>query len=252
MKYRLISTQKPISLTFYIKEISILVIYNQLTVDNIRNMEKVVILARVSTDKQDYERQVNELTDYCRKMDWEVEKVFTNKVSGAKKNEEREEMQELISYVNSHQIRRVVCLEISRMGRNTLEALKVIQILNEHKVSLYVKNYNLETLDSEGRVNPVASLICTILLEVAAMERLTIKERMASGRDQYIEKCRREGIKMGRPSTYRKSIDEYKKQYQREFSLIRKGLSLANISAITGTSISTIQKLRIMVKEGRG
>ena len=118
-------------------------------------MEKVVILARVSTDKQDYERQVNELTDYCRKMDWKVEKVFTNKVSGAKKNEEREEIQELISYVNSNQIRRVVCLEISRMGRNTLEALKVIQILNEHKVSLYVKNYNLETLDSEGRVNPV-------------------------------------------------------------------------------------------------
>ena len=215
-------------------------------------MEKVVILARVSTDKQDYERQVNELTDYCRKMDWKVEKVFTNKVSGAKKNEEREEIQELISYVNSNQIRRVVCLEISRMGRNTLEALKVIQILNKHKVSLYVKNYNLETLDSEGKVNPVASLICTILLEVAAMERLTIKERMESGRRQYIEKCRREGIKMGRPSTYRKSIDEYKKQYQREFSLIRKGLSLANISAITGTSISTIQKLRIMVKEGRG
>ena len=211
-------------------------------------MEKVVILARVSTDKQDYERQVNELTDYCRKMDWEVEKVFTNKVSGAKKNEEREEIQELISYVNYNQIRRVVCLEISRMGRNTLEALKVIQILNEHKVSLYVKNYNLETLDSEGKVNPVASLICTILLEVAAMERLTIKERMASGRDQYIEKCRREGIKMGRPSTYRKSIDEYKKQYQREFSLIRKGLSLANISTITGTSINTIRKIKEVMK----
>ena len=112
-------------------------------------MEKVVILARVSTDKQDYERQVNELTDYCRKMDWEVEKVFTNKVSGAKKNEEREEIQELISYVNSNQIRRVVCLEISRMGRNTLEALKVIQILNEHKVSLYVKNYNLYLSSSQ-------------------------------------------------------------------------------------------------------
>ena len=211
-------------------------------------MEKVVILARVSTDKQDYERQVNELTDYCRKMDWKVEKVFTNKVSGAKKNEEREEIQELISYVNSNQIRRVVCLEISRMGRNTLEALKVIQILNEHKVSLYVKNYNLETLDSEGKVNPVASLICTILLEVAAMERLTIKERMASGRDQYIEKCRRDGIKMGRPSTYRKSDEEYKKQYQREISLIRKGLSLANISAITGTSINTIRKIKEVMK----
>ena len=214
-------------------------------------MEKVVILARVSTDKQEYERQITELAEHCRKMDWEVVRIFANKVSGAKTNEEREEIQELIEFVKTHQIQRVVCLEISRMGRNTLEALKVIQLLNEHKVCLYVKNYNLETLDSEGKVNPVASLICTILLEIAQMERLTIKERMASGRKQYIEKCRREGIKMGRPETYRKSIEEYKKQYQKESSLIRKGLSLANISAITGTSINTIRKVRILVREGR-
>lgn len=214
-------------------------------------MEKAVILARVSTDKQEYERQITELAEYCRKMGWEVVRIFANKVSGAKTNEEREEIQELIEFVKTHQIQRVVCLEISRMGRNTLEALKVIQLLNEHKVSLYVKNYNLETLDSEGKVNPVASLICTILLEIAQMERLTIKERMASGRKQYIDRCRREGIKMGRPETYRKSIEEYKKQYQKEISLIRKGLSLVNISAITGTSINTIRKVRILVREGR-
>ena len=207
-------------------------------------MEKVVILARVSTDKQEYERQINELTEYCRKMNWQVEKVFANKISGAVKNEEREEIVELIEYVKSNDICRMVCLEISRVGRNTLEALKIIQTLNENGVSLYVKNYNLETLDSDGKVNPVASLICTILLEVASMERLTIKERMASGRKQYIERCRRDGIKMGRPSTYRKSDDEYRKQYQRELSLIRKGLSLANISAITGTSINTIRKIK--------
>ena len=210
-------------------------------------MEKVVILARVSTDKQEYQRRITELTEHCRKMDWEVVRIFANKVSGAKSNEDRTEIQELIEFVKTNQIQRVVCLEISRMGRNTLEALKVIQLLNEHKVSLYVKNYNLETLDSEGRVNPVASLICTILLEIAQMERLTIKERMASGRKQYIEKCRREGIKMGRPSTYRKSDDEYRKQYQREILLIRKGLSLANISAITGTSINTIRKMKDVI-----
>ena len=210
-------------------------------------MEKVVILARVSTDKQDYDRQVNELTTYCQKMNWEISRVFANKVSGNATNEEREEIQELVEFVKSNRVQRVVCLEISRMGRNTLEALKVIQFLNENKVSLYVKNYNLETLDSNGNVNPVASLICTILLEISQMERLTIKERMASGRRQYIERCRREGIKMGRPSTYKKSLDEYKKQYQRELSLIRKGLSLANISAITGTSINTIRKIKEVV-----
>lgn len=210
-------------------------------------MEQVVILARVSTDKQEYERQINELTDYCRQRDWEIVKVFANKVSGAAKNEQRTEIQELVEYAKSHQISRVVCLEISRVGRNTLEALKVIQLLNENRVSLFVKNYNLETLNEDGNVNPIASLICTILLEIASMERLTIKERMASGRRQYIEKCRREGIKMGRPSTYRKSDEEYRQQYQKEISLIRKGLSLANISAITGTSINTIRRVKGIV-----
>lgn len=211
-------------------------------------MERVVILARVSTDKQEYERQINELSDYCRKMNWSVEKIFANKICGAARNEEREEITELINYVKTTDIRRVVYLEISRVGRNTLEALKVIQILNENKVSLFVKNYNIETLDADGSVNPIATLICTILLEIASMERLTIKERMASGRKQYIKKCRREGIKMGRPASYRKSNEEYKKQYQREISLIRKGLSLANISAITGTSINTIRKVKSVLK----
>lgn len=207
-------------------------------------MNKVVILARVSTDKQQYERQIVELTDYCGRMGWEVAEVFANKVSGALRMEERKEIQNLVAYVKENRIKRVVCLEISRIGRNTLEALKVIQFLTDNGVSLYVKNYNLETLDGNGRINPIANLICTILLEIASMERLTIRERMESGRKQYIERCRKEGVKMGRPSTYRKSKEEYKEQYPKEISLIRKGLSLKNISAITGTAINTIRKIR--------
>lgn len=76
------------------------------------------------------------------------------------------------------------------------------------------------------------------------MERLTIKERMESGRNQYIAKCREQGIKMGRPSTYRKSDESYKDQYQKEIGLLRKGISLRNVNAITGTSIGTLQRLK--------
>ena len=207
-------------------------------------MDKVVILARVSTDKQEYQRQINELTDYCRRVGWSVEAVFSNKVSGTKRMEERSEIMEMIAYVKANSISKVVCLEISRLGRNTLEALKVIQVLNENGVSLFVKNYNLETLNPDGKVNPVASLICTILLEIASMERLTIKERMASGRDQYIAKCRKDGVKMGRPATYHKSEDTYKQQYSKELTLLKKGISLRNIAAITGTSVNTLRKLK--------
>lgn len=206
-------------------------------------MDKVVILARVSTQAQDYQRQVTELQEYCDRAGWEVNRVFANKVSGAKAVTERAEIVEMVEYIKSNDVKRVVCLEISRLGRNTLEALKVINYLNENGVSLYVKNYNLETL-IDGKVNPVASLICTILLEIASMERLTIKERMTSGRNQYIAKCKEQGIKMGRPSSYRKSDASYKEQYGKEISLLKKGISLRNVSQLTGTSVNTLRKLR--------
>lgn len=204
---------------------------------------RVVILARVSTDKQLYERQVVEMEQYCKSVGWDVAKIFANKVSGAKKNEDRPEIMEMLQYIEQNNIDKVCVLEISRLGRNTLEALKVIELLNERKVCLYIKNYNLETLDSEGNVNPITSLICTILLEISSMERHTIIERMSSGRDQYIAKCRKDGIKMGRPATYRKSDDAMKEEYRKEISLLKQGLSLRQINGLTGTSIMTIRKL---------
>ena len=205
----------------------------------------VVLLCRVSTNQQDYQRQVTELTQFCQSQGWNVSSIFANKVSGAKKIEERTEILEMIDYIRNNYVDKVVVLEISRLGRNTLEALKVIQMLNEQGICLYVKNYNLETIIN-GKVNPVASLICTILLEIAQMERLTIAERMTSGRNQYIAKCRENGIKMGRPNTYRKADNESKEQYKKEISLLKQGMSLRNASAITGTSIMTLRKLKSM------
>lgn len=207
-------------------------------------MDKVVILGRVSTDKQDYQRQVVELQEYCNKVGWEVVGVFANKVSGAKTIEERSELQDMLQFIKENEIDRVVCLEVSRLGRNTLESLKVIQMLNENQVSLFIKNYNIETLNEDGKVNPVASLITTILLEIASMERLTIRERMKSGQQQYIARCRKEGVKMGRSEGYRKSYDSYKEQYSKEISLLRKGISLRNVQGITGTSINTLRKIK--------
>lgn len=209
-------------------------------------MNKVVILGRVSTDKQDYQRQIVELQEYCNKVGWEVVKVFANKVSGAKTIEERSELQDMLQFIKENEISRVVCLEVSRLGRNTLESLKVIQMLNENQVSLFIKNYNIETLNEDGSINPVASLITTILLEIASMERLTIRERMKSGQQQYIERCRKIGIKMGRVEGYRKPDHNYKEQYSKEISLLRKGISLRNVQGITGTSINTLRKLKIM------
>ena len=142
---------------------------------------KVCLLCRVSTQAQDYEYQINLLSDIAKNRNWEVVKVFANKISGAKKNEERSEIMELIEYVKNNKVEKVLCTEISRLGRSTLEALKVIELLNENKVCLYLANYGLETLNRDGSINPTCHLICTILLEIGQIERSTIRTRMAMG-----------------------------------------------------------------------
>lgn len=207
-------------------------------------MKKVVLLLRVSTNSQDYEYQRSTLTDLCNRNGWEVVRTFENKVSGAKKNEEREEIVELLDYIKNNEIDMVMATEVSRVGRNTLEALKTIEILNENKVNLYFANYNIETLLPDKTVNPIARLILTICLEISAYERNLIRYRMKAGYDDYLKRRKEDpALRLGRQG-YKKDEQSYREEYAQELSLLRKGISLRNVHKITGTSIGTLQKIK--------
>ena len=209
-------------------------------------MEKVCLLLRVSTNAQDYEYQYNTLIELCVRKGWEIVKVFANKVSGAKKNEERQEIVELIDFVRNNMVDRVVATEISRIGRDTLEALKTIEILNEHKVNLYLANYNLETLNPDGSINAITKMTTTICLEISSFERNLLRYRMLEGYRNYLERRKEDKEKhpLGRKTEYRKSEDAYRQQYKQELTLLRKGISLRNVQQLTGTSVGTLRKLK--------
>ena len=207
-------------------------------------MKKVVLLLRVSTNSQDYEYQRSTLTDLCKRNGWQIVNTFENKVSGAKKSEEREEIVELLEYVRHNKIDIVVATEVSRLGRDTLEALKIIEILNENKVNLYFANYGIETLLPDGTINPIARLILTICLEISAYERNLIKYRMKAGYEEYLKKRKdNPELRLGRQG-YKKDEQAYRKDYAQELSLLRKGISLRTIQKLTTTSIGTLQKLK--------
>ena len=206
-------------------------------------MKKVVIFARVSTSIQDYERQVNELTAVANSNNWNVAATFCEKVSGAKKNAERKELSKMIDYVRTNNIDMVLVTELSRLGRDTLQVLEVIEQFNKLGISLFIQNYHIETLNDNGTINTMSQFLITILAEVARMERKTIRERVESGYKNY----RANGGKVGRKEGYRKSDIDMREQYAEEIRLLRKGISLRNISKITGTSINTIRKCQIFI-----
>lgn len=204
---------------------------------------RVVIYARVSTAGQDYERQLSELREYAVRMDYEVVKEFSEKVSGAKKVEERNALTELLSFVENNKIDKVLIYECSRLSRRAIDFLTVIDFLTTRHISLYIHQNGLETLQNDGNVNPIAQLVLGIIGQFNSMERSLIRSRMESGYNHY----RQQGGKVGRKAGYRKDNEQMRTQYSKEVQLIKKGISLRNISAICGTSVNTLQKIKKII-----
>lgn len=201
---------------------------------------KVVIYARVSTSTQDYTRQITELRNYAWKQNYQIVKEFSEKISGGKKIEERSAIKELLDFVSQNKVEKVLVYEASRLSRRQLDFLSIIQQLTEARVSLYILQNGLETLLPDGRPNPIANLCFGIIAEFNNMEKHLIRARMASGYKHH----RASGGSVGRKKGYRKSEADYRTTYDREIALLSKGNTLADVRAITGTSINTLRKLK--------
>jgi DNA invertase Pin-like site-specific DNA recombinase len=201
---------------------------------------KAVIYSRVSTSTQDTKRQSDELMDYASKMKMEVVKVFEEKISGAKRNDERPVLMEMIQFIKKNKIEKVLCWELSRIGRNSLEVLKTIQLLNENQISLYIKNFNIETLNEKKEVNPLSQFMVQILTSVSEMERTQIRQRIKSGYDSF----RNQGGKVGRKKGYKKDKETLLQEHKDIVKFLRQGQSVRNIMKLTGKSSGTVQKVK--------
>ena len=201
---------------------------------------KTCIYARVSTSGQEFDRQVAELREYADRMGYEVVKEFTEKISGAKKLEERAALVEMLSFVEAHHVDKVLIYECSRLSRRAVDFLSVIDTLTSLNISVYIHQNGLETLLPSGAPNPIAQLVLGILAQFNSMERALIRSRMESGYNHY----RSLGGRVGRKEGYRKSDEQMRAQYQNEIKLLRKGLSLRNVNAKTSTSINTLRKIK--------
>jgi DNA invertase Pin-like site-specific DNA recombinase len=204
---------------------------------------RICIYARVSTQGQDYQRQLTELREYAERMNYEVVREFGEKISGAKTIAERQALTDLLDYAAINHIDKVLVYECSRISRRAIDFLQVIEQLTQMKVSVYILQNGLETLMADGSVNPIAQLVLGIIGQFNSMERSLIRSRMSSGYKVY----RANGGKVGRKEGYRKSEEAMRAQYSKEMSLLRKGISLRNVQSITGTSVNTLRKLREML-----
>ena len=172
--------------------------------------------ARVSTLDQNLDRQKDALRAYG------VERIFCEKVSGAKKS--RPELDKMLAILESGDS--VVIESLSRLGRSVKNLSELMETFNEKGIRLISLKESVDTTSATGR------LLFTIISSLAAFERETLIERTNEG----LASARARGKLGGRPKTNEAAL-------KKAVALYRTGqYSLADIRELTGVSKSTLYR----------
>ena len=207
---------------------------------SIPNFMNVIILTRVSKESQSYERQIRDLRSFAEKSDYIIVAEFNEKISGAAKNEDRKALTELSIFIELNKVDKILVWELSRLGRNTLEVLKSLEFFHTKGISLFVLNYNIETLNDDGSINPMAQMMCTMLAEFARAERAGIHQRLVSGYKKHLASGGRVGRIKGSKLERNLFLDKHKEIIK----YLKKGRSIRETAKLVSKSTKTVLKVK--------
>ena len=210
-----------------------------------KSKQTAVIYARTSSsgyqvNRQDTSRQVEDLQAYAKLSQLEVVKVYEEHISGAKKNTEREVLNECLTFAETNNVGLILSSEGSRLGRSTWEVLETIKRCIDRHINVYLQKENIHVLREDGTVDPFMAVYISCLSMANEFERENIKYRLNSGRAQYI----RNGGKLGRKPGSVKTREQKEKEYKEVLVYLNKGYSIRVTSKLTNVSVATIQRLK--------
>jgi DNA invertase Pin-like site-specific DNA recombinase len=185
----------------------------------------VIGYIRVSTDKQDSEKQRHLLLDYAQREQLLVNEFINAEVSSRKSTKERR-IDELRSKLQSGDI--LIVAELSRLGRNMLETLNIINELSENEISIvFVRQPELSTM------GPHTKLLLAIYSYFAEAEREYISMRTKQG----LAAAKANGKRLGRPKGSRnrnRVLDPCREQIK---DYLQMGLNLASIMKVVNNQL---------------
>lgn len=201
--------------------------------------KRVAIFCRVSSDAQDFQRQILDLTEIAHKSGFEVVGTISEKISGTKNNKDRQGVQELLKLVRSNKIEQVLVAEISRLGRNTMETLKLVEEIHSHSISIFMADLNMSTLDENGKTNIQSEIILHML---SLLNQEWVRQHSARVRSGQ-RRAKESGVKFGRPKGG-ESKEQFLSKYPSLVKSIRnENLSIRKRAKLYGISSNTIMKV---------
>lgn len=172
--------------------------------------------ARVSTESQNLDRQLDVLKKYG------VDMIYNEKMTGTKKD--RPELSKLLDRITQGDT--VVIESLSRLGRSTKDLIELTELFQSKGVHLVSLKESIDTSTSTGK------LLFTLMSAIAQFERDTIADRTREG----LASARARGRKGGRPKVNPDSIKKAVKLYHTQ------QYSIKEIEELTGVKKSTLYR----------
>lgn len=170
--------------------------------------------ARVSTEAQNLDRQLDALKNYG------VDIIYNEKITGTKKN--RPELTKLLDRITEGDT--VVVESLSRLGRSTKDLIELTEIFQSKGVNLVSLK---EAIDTNS---PTGKLLFTLMSAIAQFERDVIADRTREG----LKSARARGRTGGRPRADPEQVKKAVKLYKTE------QYSVKEIEELTGIKKSTL------------
>lgn len=177
--------------------------------------------ARVSTEGQSLDRQIDILVDYG------VDKrnIYKEKISGTKTY--REQLEKMINELQQGDT--VIITDLTRISRSTKDLLNIIDKIKEKGSS--IKSIKDTWLDTSSD-NPYNSFLLTIMSGLSQLERDLISQRTKEG----LKSAKARGRNGGRPSKRNEKANIVKLLYE-------EGYKISDIVKQTGLSRATVYRV---------
>lgn len=189
---------------------------------------KTIAYTRISTDQQDLEKQKHLLLTYAQKQGWLIDEFIEVAVS-SKKSTKIRKIDELTEKLKKGDV--LLVAELSRLGRNMLETLNIINTLSEKGIKIvFVRQPELSTNSTH------AKLLLAIYSYFAESEREYISIRTKQG----LAAAKAKGVKLGRPKGSKNKkgrvLDAHKPAIKKYLEL---GVTISNIAKIINDLLET-------------
>jgi len=146
---------------------------------------KALILARVSTEIQSLESQIEKLVTEAKRLGYKDKDItiISGKESGVKLDiEERQTIQQMKEHIETGEYNMVIIWEVSRLARRPKVLYEVREYLIEKHVNLRCMTPSFTMLKDDFTIDPTASIVFALFGTMAEEEARLSKERMSRGK----------------------------------------------------------------------